>query len=170
MRHRRAIAVACVLACAGCSDRRDARELEREITALTESYQPLIDDLVARLQHLKHDIRDTMSGWENAFRMAQLANDAIGLQPFEQMVPPGPGFRNPPASLLGMGAAIRKHAAELASAGKTDELAALLARAEASTTSSTCYRRATTSTRSTTGWRTPARSCRSATPRTRRET
>src|SRR5579884_1122892 len=93
--------LAIALACGACEGRRDARELQGELAALAASYQPLIDELFARIHHLKRDMHG-QPGWEDAFRVAQLANDKIGLPPFEQTAPPGPEFRNSPGSLLGL--------------------------------------------------------------------
>ncbi len=55
-------------------------------------------------------------------RSAEAANDALGLPPFTQAQPPGPGWRASPASLLGIGPYVVARAGELADHGKLHEL------------------------------------------------
>ena len=75
--------------------------------------RPRVAALVLRLAHVKERLRGNLPGWETELRVAELANDELGLPPFEQEVPPGPQWRPSPASLLGIEATVTKRAGEL---------------------------------------------------------
>ena len=100
--------------------------LRDEALALVRVHAPRIDALAARIAALKHDLRGNLPGWEGLFRVAQLANDELGLSPFEQARPPGPGWTPSPTSLIGMSAYVPARAAELARAGRVAELRGLV--------------------------------------------
>ncbi len=118
--------VLCAIVCiavAGCQKKAtDLADLQHQAAAIQAEYQPKLDALVARVRILKRDVRGNLPGWEPNIRISQLANDKLGLEPFEQTVPPGPEWRPNPPSLLGMGPYAQKRAAELASQNKVDEL------------------------------------------------
>jgi hypothetical protein len=111
-----------VLAIAACSRPNDVAALRFEAYAIAALRQPMLAALVDRIHVLHRDLRRELPGWPNMFRTAQLANDELGLPPFEQATPPGPEWRPNPTTLLGMGAYVRTRAAELAMQGHRDEL------------------------------------------------
>jgi len=77
----------------------------RDPNAIAAAYQPQLDALVARVNALKPKLHG--ADWQTLLRMAQLANDELGLPPFEQTTPPGPGWHPSPASLLGIAGYVR---------------------------------------------------------------
>lgn len=107
---------------AACTRSNDVAALRDEASAVAVFHQPVLDALVVRVHGLQRDLRTEYPGWPNMFRTAQLANDELGLPPFEQTVPPGPAWRPGPTTLLGMGAYVRTRADELATHGRRDEL------------------------------------------------
>jgi hypothetical protein len=111
-----------VMMLVACSRSNDVAALRFEASAIAAFHQPTLDVLVERVHGLRRDLRHELPGWANMFRTAQLANDELGLPPFEQTVPPGPEWRPSPTTLLGMGAYVRARAGELAVEGHRDEL------------------------------------------------
>jgi hypothetical protein len=111
-----------VVMLAACARSNDVAALRFEASAIAAIEQPTLDVLVARVHDLRRRLRGELPGWPNMFRTAQLANDELGLPPFEQATPPGPEWRPNPTTLLGMGAYVRTRATELASQGRRDEL------------------------------------------------
>ncbi len=101
--------------------------LERDAVDLVATRQPDLVRLVGRIAMIKRDLRGNRPGWEQMMRVADLANDELGLPPFTQTLPPGPAWAPSPASLLGIGPHVCSHAAELATTHKHDELAFLVA-------------------------------------------
>ena len=83
----------------------------RDPNAIAVAHQPQLQALVARVQALKGKLHGP--DWETRLRMAQLANDELGLPPFEQMTPPGPSWHPSPATLLGIADYVRARAREL---------------------------------------------------------
>jgi hypothetical protein len=116
-----AIAVAATAACGS------PPILASDIDAIVDLYKPLLDDLARRVQQTKHTIRDTMPEWQHAARTAEAASDELGLPPYTQTVPPGPGYTPPPSELIGMGLEAKRRAAKLEASGDTAQLAPLLA-------------------------------------------
>jgi hypothetical protein len=111
-----------LLAIAACSRSNDIAALQFEASAVAAVNQPRLDALVVRVHELRRRLRGELPGWQNMFRTAQLANDELGLPPFEQDAPPGSEWRPNPTTLLGMGAYVRTRAAELANQHHRDEL------------------------------------------------
>lgn len=107
---------------AACSRSNDVAALRFEASALAAVKQPKLDALVARVRDLQHRLRGELPGWPNMLRIAELADDELGLPAFTQATPPGPEWRPNPTTLLGMGAYVRTRAAELANQGRRDEL------------------------------------------------
>lgn len=93
-----------------------------DVVTTANAYQPQLLVLVLRVHAVKYRLRGSLPGWQDMFRIAQLANDELGLPPFEQATEPGPGWRPSPASLLGMKARI----VELARRETPDEMRALI--------------------------------------------
>jgi hypothetical protein len=125
---RRGAAAAALVALAACSPApaRDLGALSAEVSAIVDLNKPRLDLLVGRIAELKRDLRHNLPGWQEMLRAAELANDALGLPPFVQVAPPGPGWAPSKASLLGMGPYAKQRAAELAKAGQRAELAFLV--------------------------------------------
>jgi hypothetical protein len=73
--------------------------------AIATAYQPQLQALVARVHVLQHQLHG--ADWQTLLRKAQLANDELGLPPFEQTTPPGPGWHPSPATLLGIADYVR---------------------------------------------------------------
>jgi hypothetical protein len=96
--------------------------LRDRATTIALSHKPALDALVARIAALKPRLRGNLPGWESELRVAELANDELGLPPFTQVVPPGPEWKPSPASLLGIAPYVAARANELASANRRDEL------------------------------------------------
>ena len=119
----RAVILAVILA--ACTNK--VAVLEREANAVVDENQRSLDALVNRITTLKHELRGNLPGWQDMLRLADLANDELGLPPFAQTVAPTADWKPSPGSLLGMGPYVRAHAAELASHGKRDELEFLIA-------------------------------------------
>ena len=86
---------ACLLALVACHAAPDP-------IAVANAYSPQLEVLSLRVSAVRSRLRGNPPGWQDMFRIAQLANDELGLPPFEQMTPPGPSWRASPASLLGM--------------------------------------------------------------------
>jgi len=122
----RALACVALVACAA-ADSPPPPPLAHEAIAITWGYQPELDMLAARVRRLKRELRGNLPGWETMIRIAQMANDQLGLESFEQQVPPGPGYHASPATLVGMGPYVRKRALELAAHGSDAELRFLIA-------------------------------------------
>lgn len=123
---KRAVLVTAMLGCAH-RDGSELRALEREATAVVDATRPSLDALVARIDVLKRELRGNLPGWQDMLRVAELANNQLGLPPFTQVVAATAEFRPSPATLLGMGPYVRVRAVELARHGKHDELAFLVA-------------------------------------------
>jgi hypothetical protein len=70
--------------------------------AVANAYTPQLELLSLRISALRSRLRGNPPGWQDMFRIAQLANDELGLPPFEQTTPPGKGWRPSPATLLGI--------------------------------------------------------------------
>jgi hypothetical protein len=115
-----------VVAIAACAGSNEVHELRVEATAIAVRYRPLLDVEVLRVARLKRELRGNRPGWENALRIAELANDELGLPPFTQVVPPGPAWRPSPASLLGIAPYVETRADELARTARLDELQLLV--------------------------------------------
>jgi hypothetical protein len=110
-----------------CAKPNELDVLQAEATSVALEQQPALDALAARITALKRDMGHNLPGWETMIQYAHLANDELGLWPFTQAVPPGPGWQPSPATLLGIGPYVRTKAPELAKAGKTEELRFLVA-------------------------------------------
>lgn len=106
----------------GCSRSHELEALEREAAAVAQLEQPVLDALVMRTRVLKRELRGNLPGWQNMLRTAELANDLLGLEPFTQAAPPGPGFRPSPTTLLGIAGYVRDRARELVARGQQHEL------------------------------------------------
>ncbi|HEX7837118.1 MAG TPA: hypothetical protein VF469_06615 [Kofleriaceae bacterium] len=106
----------------GCSRPAPTAVLQAQAAAIVRSRQPALEALVGRVAALKRLLRGNLPGWEAMLRNAEAANDALGLQPFTQSQPPGPGWRPSPASVLGMGPYVLVRARQLAEQGKVREL------------------------------------------------
>ncbi len=100
-----------VLAACACHD--PVAELRGRIGAAVAEERPRVAALVARVARIKEQLRGNRPGWESELRVAELANDELGLPPFTQDVPPGPGWRPSPASLLGIDPYVVRRAGEL---------------------------------------------------------
>ena len=87
---------------AACAQHDEIGELRARIDKVVAEQRPRVAALVLRLAHVKARLRGNLPGWENELRVAELANDELGLPPFTQDVPPGPAWRPSPASLLGI--------------------------------------------------------------------
>jgi hypothetical protein len=111
-----------ILTIAACARSNDVAPLQFEASVIAAVNQPKLDALVVRVHDLRRRLRGELPGWQNMFRTAQLANDELGLPPFEQTTPPGPEWRSSSTTLLGMGAYVRSRAAELATQHRRDEL------------------------------------------------
>lgn len=109
-----------------CGRHDDVAALRDDAIAVAHAQQPALDALVARIAHLKQQLRGNLPGWESALRTAELANDELGLPPFTQEQPPGPAWHPSPASLLGIAPYVERRAPELAAANRRDELEFLL--------------------------------------------
>jgi hypothetical protein len=116
---RRIVVLALAL---GCSRSHELEALQREADAVALLEQPVLDALVARTRVLKRELRGNLPGWQDMLRTAELANDLLGLEPFTQATPPGPGWRPSPASLLGIAGYVRVQARELAARGNQHAL------------------------------------------------
>ena len=112
---------------AACSRSNDVAALQREASTIAAVNQPTLDALVERVHNLQHELRGDLPGWPNMLRTAELADDELGLPPFTQTTPPGPGWQPSSTTLLGMGAYVRARAGELAKLGHRDELRYLVA-------------------------------------------
>lgn len=106
----------------GCSRPDPTAVLQVRAAAIVRSQQPALDALVGRVAALKRRLRGNLPGWEVMLRNAEAANDALGLQPFTQIQPPGPEWRPSPASVLGIGPHVLVRARQLAEQGKVREL------------------------------------------------
>jgi len=125
MRGRRQL-IALVALAFGCSHPSALAELASQADLVGVLNQPVVDTLVARVHAVKHELRGNVPGWETQWRIAELANDQLGLPPFAQMVPPGPGWHPVPASVLGMRGYVHTRAGQLVAAGDRDGLAFLV--------------------------------------------
>lgn len=112
---------------AACNAREPDARLAGEVHALVTSEQRVLAGLEARIARAKRELRGNRPGWETTLRIAELANDGLGLPPFTQVVAPGPEWRPNPATLVGMGPYADARADRLAREHRTAELAALLA-------------------------------------------
>ncbi|HSN30535.1 MAG TPA: hypothetical protein VLT45_29820 [Kofleriaceae bacterium] len=102
-----------LLALAACARRDDLAELRSRIGAAVAEQRPCVAALVLRLARVKDQLRGNRPGWETELRVAELANDELGLPPFTQEVPPGPEWRPSPTSLLGIDPYVVRRASEL---------------------------------------------------------
>ena len=91
-----------LLVLAACAPRDEVGELRARVGKVVAEQRPRVAALVLRLARVKDRLRGNLPGWENELRVAELANDELGLPPFTQDVPPGPAWRPSPASLLGI--------------------------------------------------------------------
>lgn len=98
---------------AACAHHDEIAELRARISAAVAEQRPRVAALVLRLAHVKEQLRGNRAGWETELRVAELANDDLGLPPFTQDVPPGPAWRPSPASLLGIDPYVVRRATEL---------------------------------------------------------
>lgn len=103
---------------AACAPRDDVGELRARVSEVVAEQRPRVAALVLRLAHVKDRLRGNLPGWENELRVAELANDELGLPPFTQDVPPGPTWRPSPASLLGIEPYVVQRAHELTDRGQ----------------------------------------------------
>jgi len=87
---------------AACGHRDDMAELRARLASVVAEQRPRVAALVVRIAHVKDRLRGNLPGWESELRVAELANDELGLPPFTQDAPPGPTWRPSPASLLGI--------------------------------------------------------------------
>ena len=115
--------IALLIACS----RPGVHELAGEADAIAVAHAPALGALVARIGRLKRGLRGNRPAWESMLRVAELANDALGLPPFTQTVPPGPAWRPSPASLLGMAPYVHERAHDLAARGDRTALEHLVA-------------------------------------------
>jgi len=106
---RRRHDVICLLL-AACAPRDDVGELRARVDRVVAEQRPRVAALVMQLAQVKQRLRGNLPGWENELRVAELANDELGLPPFTQDVPPGPTWRPSPASLLGIEPAVVQRA------------------------------------------------------------
>lgn len=121
------IAIVAVLAF-GCSGRsRELAQLEAEAALVARENQPALDALVARVAVAKRRLRGNLPNWQTMLRTAELANDELGLPPFEQEQPAGPAWRASPATLLGIAASVRDQTRTLAAHGDLEGLRRLVA-------------------------------------------
>ena len=110
MRGRYPVAFALLAACA---HRDEVGELRARVSSVVAEQRPRVAALARRLAHVKERLRGNLPGWESELRVAELANDELGLPPFTQEVPPGPEWRPSPASLLGIEPTVMRRAGEL---------------------------------------------------------
>ena len=96
-----------------CSHRDDLADLRARLQANVAQERPHVAALVLRLAHVKQELRGNLPGWESELRIAELANDELGLPPFTQEVPPGPSWQPSPASLLGIEPYVTRRGREL---------------------------------------------------------
>jgi hypothetical protein len=87
---------------AACARADEGGALRAQVGAVIAEQRPRVAALVLRLAHVKERLRGNRTGWESELRIAELANDELGLPPFTQDAPPGPGWRPSPTSLLGI--------------------------------------------------------------------
>jgi hypothetical protein len=97
---RLAIAIALV---AACSSEPSLDDLVQQSDAIATFHEQILNTFVIRVSWLKTHMGHNQPGWERSVRVAEMANDLLGLSPFAQTVPTKPGRVIPPASLLGMG-------------------------------------------------------------------
>jgi hypothetical protein len=116
-----AILLLCIAACT-----HGGRGAERDAATAALLEQPVLSALAIRICSLKSEIHGNAPGWEAKWRIAELANDALGLPPFAQDALPGPTWHPVPTSLLGMGRFARARADELARDHEHAELAFLV--------------------------------------------
>ncbi len=116
-----------LVALVACARPSELDALEGEATSIALEQEPALTALAARVAALKRDMGSNQPGWETMIGYAYLADDELGLPPFTQTVAPALGWQPSPATLLGIGPYVRTKAAELAKAGKTDELRFLVA-------------------------------------------
>ncbi len=120
----RALVIAVALV--ACSHPNELATLQAQADAVGVVNQPALDALVARVRFIKRELRGNLPGWEMQWRIAELANDQLGLWPFAQMTPPGPEWRPVPASLLGMRPYVQVRARQLVEAKDRAALAFLV--------------------------------------------
>ncbi|HEY6040373.1 MAG TPA: hypothetical protein VIV58_39080, partial [Kofleriaceae bacterium] len=119
------------LALAGCPHPNELARLQRDADVVGAINQPALDALVFRVELVKRELRGNLPGWETEWRIAELANDQLGLPPFAQLEPPGPAWRPVPTSLLGMRGYVQVRARQLADAHDGAALAFLVSDARA---------------------------------------
>jgi len=90
------------------------RALVDEVRAIADGHAAEIAALIERLGVLKRGLRGNRAGWEAMLRNAEAANDDLGMPPFTQTVPPGPGWTPSPATLMGIAPSAETRADELA--------------------------------------------------------
>jgi len=110
----------------GCRGPTDILDLRQQAYTVGIISQLTLDTLVFRVRYLKREMRGNLPGWEAYWRIAELANDQLGLPPFSQPEQPMPGWRAVPISLLGMQDYARVRADELVQAHDRDGLAFLV--------------------------------------------
>jgi hypothetical protein len=121
------LALVLVVAACGKSDSKhepSLDELAARCDQIAADEQPTLDALVSRVTKLKGNIGHN-PGWEAQFRYAQMANDELGLPPFEQLGTP-PGRSLPPASLLGIRPYVHQQCPKLAKQGDRHALEFML--------------------------------------------
>ncbi len=116
------VLVVVLIAAVACARTREPTQLEGAAIAIAVESRPRLDALVARIVALKRELRGDRPGWQDMLRLADAANDLIGLPPFTQSEAPGPAWRPSPATLLGIEPYVRGLAPELAIGGRLDEL------------------------------------------------
>jgi len=120
----RAVVVAIVLA--ACSHPNELAGLQAEAAVAGVVTQPVLDTLVERVHFIKREMGANRPGWETQWRIAELADDQLGMPPLAQDVPPGPEWRPVPTSLLGMRIYVDGRARQLAEAKDRAALAFLV--------------------------------------------
>jgi len=119
-------AVVVMLALAACSHPNELASLQAEATVTGVVTKPVLDTLVERVHFIKRAMGSNVPGWETQWRIAELADDQLGLPPLAQDVPPGRGWRPVPTSLLGMRWYVDERATQLVEAKDRAALAFLV--------------------------------------------
>jgi len=123
--------IAVLLAIAACG-KNDSKpepsldELAARCNQIAAAEQPTLDALVSRVHALKFNMGHNYPGWQAQFRYAQMANDELGLVPFEQATPGLPNRIPPRTTLLGMQAYAAQQCPKLAKQGNRHDLEFML--------------------------------------------
>jgi hypothetical protein len=118
------VAIACAVACSNGQPSLD--DLVERADKITADEQPIIDELVSRVNYLKFNMGGNLPGWEKYLTIGDIANNALGLPPFTQTSQPLPSWRPNPTTLLGMGPYAHDRARKLAHEGKRHDLEFLI--------------------------------------------